>query len=361
MDHGKDQTATVTDNTDGVLAAQTSPVVVPIVSPHNFAKYFPDVSKVEVVGGQNFKRWQEHIFSALDMYGVASALTDSKPDESSSSTQQNQWVYANKVCKDTILSTLSNELFDVYCSNKKAKEIWDSLHAKYTAEDATKQKFVIGNFYKWEMTEDKDVKMQINEFHKLVEDLKSEKIILPEQFVAGMLIEKLPQSWSDYKQNLKHKQKQLSLDDLVKHIIIEDTNRKQSVFAKGKEITTNANLVEVKKSRNKNTRYEKEPGYNLKANNQTFKKKDDIIVAVISQVNIVASVNDRVIDSGATRHICANKTDFVSCTQVNEGEEVVYLGDSRTAQVLGKGKVLLKLTSGKTLALTEVQSENTST
>jgi hypothetical protein len=33
---------------------------------------------------------------------------------------------------------------------------------------------------------------------------------------------------------------------------------------------------------------------------------------------------------------------------------VVYLGDSRTANVLGKGKVFLKLTTGKTLALNGV-------
>jgi len=54
--------------------------------------------------------------------------------------------------------------------------------------------------------------------------------------MAGILIEKLTESWNDYKQNLKHKQKLLSLEDLVKHIIIEDTNRKQSYFARAKEI-----------------------------------------------------------------------------------------------------------------------------
>ncbi|WP_416557781.1 hypothetical protein, partial [Klebsiella pneumoniae] len=34
--------------------------------------------------------------------------------------------------------------------------------------------------------------------------------------------------------------------------------------------------------------------------------------------------------------------------------EVVYLGESRTTKVLGKGKLLLKLTSEKTLVLTDV-------
>lgn len=44
----------------------------------------------------------------------------------------------------------------------------------------------------------------------------------------------------------------------------------------------------------------------------------------------------------------------MSYTQVNEGEEVVYLGDSTTTQVLEKRNVLLKLTYEKMLALTEV-------
>ena len=45
---------------------------------------------------------------------------------------------------------------------------------------------------------------------------------------------------------------------------------------------------------------------------------------------------------------------FTSYTPIGDDEKVVYLGDSHTAQVLGKGKVMLKLTLGKTLALNEV-------
>ena len=77
------------------------------------------------------------------------------------------------------------------------------------------------------MVDNKDINLQINEYHKLLEELKAEKIELPEHFVAGLLIEKLPDSWSEYKQQLKHKQKQLSLGDLITHIIIEDTNCKE--------------------------------------------------------------------------------------------------------------------------------------
>ena len=57
------------------------------------------------------------------------------------------------------------------------------------------------------MVENKDIKLQINKYNKLLEELRAKKIELPEQFVVGLLIEKLPDLWSDYKQKLKHKHK----------------------------------------------------------------------------------------------------------------------------------------------------------
>jgi len=96
------------------------------------------------------------------------------------------------------------------------------------------------------MIEGKDIKIQINEYHKLIEDIKTESITLPDEFVSELLIEKLPQSWTDYKQQLKHKHKQMSLSDLITHIIIEDTNRKECVAAKAKTLFAKANVVEDK-------------------------------------------------------------------------------------------------------------------
>jgi len=159
-----------------------------------FAKPFSDVSKIKVFSGQNLQRCQERVSTLLDMYGVTYALTTSKPDTSSSGKQIEDWIHANKVCHHIMLSALSNNLFDVYCSYKEAKEIWGSLILKYIAEDVVRQRFVIGKYYRWEMIEDKDIKIQINEYHKLLEDIKAENIVLHDEFVSELLIEKLPQS-----------------------------------------------------------------------------------------------------------------------------------------------------------------------
>ena len=91
-------------------------------------------------------------------------------------------------------------MFDVYASYKEAKDIWDSLILKYITEDVVKQRFVIENYYHLEIIEGKDIKIQINEYHKLLEDIKAENIALLDEFVSELLIEKLPQSWTNYKQ-----------------------------------------------------------------------------------------------------------------------------------------------------------------
>ena len=80
---------------------------------------------------------------------------------------------------------------------------------------------------------------------------------------------------------------------------------------------------------------------------------DDMIVAVISQVNVVTSVTKWVVDSKAINHICADRSALTSYTVVGNGIEQVYLSDSRTTLVLGKIKVFLKPTSGKTLDLSD--------
>ncbi|KAB2007934.1 hypothetical protein ERO13_D10G060050v2, partial [Gossypium hirsutum] len=69
-------------------------------------------------------------------------------------------VFANKICVHTIISIISNERFGVYSLYKEAKEIWDSVITGYTTKHL-------------EMIEDKDIKVQINESHKLLEDFKS--------------------------------------------------------------------------------------------------------------------------------------------------------------------------------------------
>ena len=57
------------------------------------------------------------------------------------------------------------------------------------------------------MTEDRDVSSQIHDYHLLINDLAIEDIKLLKLFMVGYLVETLPRSWKDYKNNMKHKRK----------------------------------------------------------------------------------------------------------------------------------------------------------
>ena len=84
--------------------------------------------------------------SLLDIHGVAFALTEAQPTATTDVKTQESWQYANKVCQHTILQTFSKELFDVYCTCKKVKTIWEALTTKFTTKNATKQKFVVEKY-----------------------------------------------------------------------------------------------------------------------------------------------------------------------------------------------------------------------
>ena len=75
--------------------------------------------------------------------------------------------------------------------------------------------------------------------------------------MAGHLIETLPNSWKDYKNNIKHKRKQMSLEDVILHIRIEEQNWNKDKAEKVKELSSKAKVVE-EKPKPKNNRSRKQ-------------------------------------------------------------------------------------------------------
>ena len=78
----------------------------------------------------------------------------------------------------------------------------------------------------------------------VVNDQVTEDIKLPEPFVADYLIETLPNSWKYYKNSMKHKRKQMSQEDVMIHIRIEEQNKTRDKAERAKELSSKANVVE---------------------------------------------------------------------------------------------------------------------
>ncbi|XP_076918444.1 uncharacterized protein LOC143578863 [Bidens hawaiensis] len=135
------------------------------------------------------------------------------------------WDHSDFLCWNYILNGMVDVLYNVYCKAKTAKELWESLDRKYKTEDAGAKKFVVAKFLDFKMIDSKTVMSQVQELQVILHDVHAEGMSLSETFQVAAMIEKLPPSWVDFKNYLKHKRKEMTLEDLVIRLRIEEDNK----------------------------------------------------------------------------------------------------------------------------------------
>ena len=85
---------------------------------------------------------------------------------------------------------------DSYIRLLTEKDLWDALEAQYGVSDAGSELYVMEQFLDYRMVEDHSVMEQAHEIHTLAKDLrnysKESPCVLPDKFVAGGIISKLP-------------------------------------------------------------------------------------------------------------------------------------------------------------------------
>jgi hypothetical protein len=75
-----------------------------------------------------------------------------------------------------------------------AKTLWDCLNATYGASDAGKELYIMESFHDYKMDANKSIVEQAHEVQCLAKELELLKCGIPDEFVAGYIIAKLPSS-----------------------------------------------------------------------------------------------------------------------------------------------------------------------
>jgi hypothetical protein len=75
------------------------------------------------------------------------------------------------------------------------------------------------------MVDGKSMVTQAHEIQCIVKELRVLKIVIPDKFVAGGIIAKLPPSWRDFATALKHKTVHMSISDLIASLDVEKKAR----------------------------------------------------------------------------------------------------------------------------------------
>ena len=99
------------------------------------------------------------------------------------------------------------------------------MEKKYKTKDAGTKKFILGKLLNYKMVDSKTVLSQVQELQVILHEIQAEGMSVSESFQVAAIIEKLPPSWKDFKNYLKHKRKEMWLEDLIVRLRIEEENR----------------------------------------------------------------------------------------------------------------------------------------
>ncbi|KAL5749590.1 hypothetical protein ACOSP7_024193 [Xanthoceras sorbifolium] len=211
------------------------------------------MEKPEKFSGLNFKRWQQKMLFYLTTLNLARFLIEEAPKPNSDEldvqvlTAIDAWKHSDFLCRNYIMNGLSDSLYNVYATKKTAKELWESLDRKYKTEDAGAKKFIVGRFLDYKMVDSKTVISQVQELQVILHEIHSEGMILSETFQVAAVIEKLPPAWKDFKNYLKHKRKEMNLEELIVRLQIEEDN-KRSEKKGSSQYEAKTNVVELGKN-----------------------------------------------------------------------------------------------------------------
>ena len=140
---------------------------------------------------------------------------------------------ANNLFVGFIISNMSDGSVHMYIEETETKALWDGLVTKYDARDASNELYVMESFYDYRMVNNHSIVEQAHEVQVLVKELELLKCPIPDKFVAGRIIAKLPSSWRNFVTALKHKRQEISVENLIASLDVEEKARAKDASEKG--------------------------------------------------------------------------------------------------------------------------------
>jgi hypothetical protein len=116
------------------------------------------------------------------------------PEGNISDEDQRKFQEANDIFVGAVRNVLLDYLFDSVMHLRDTKALWDHMNATYGASDAGKELYTMESFNDYKMVANKSVVEQAHEIQRLAKELELLKCVLPDEFVAGCIIAKLPSS-----------------------------------------------------------------------------------------------------------------------------------------------------------------------
>ena len=146
--------------------------------------------------------------------------------------QEKAFREATTIFLGAVLSAIGNKLVDTYIHMGVAKNLWDALEVKFGATDAGSELYAMEQFHDYRMVDNRSVLDRAHEIQCIAKELELLKCELPDKFVVGCIIAKLPPSWRNFATSLKHLRREFSVEDVIGHLSVEQNSRAKDSHVK---------------------------------------------------------------------------------------------------------------------------------
>ncbi|WVZ69645.1 hypothetical protein U9M48_018404 [Paspalum notatum var. saurae] len=227
------------------------------------------------------------------------------------------------------------------------------LEAKFGESDAGGDPYIMESFHDFKMVNDKSIVRQAHDIRCIAKELEILKCSLPDPFVAGCIIAKLPSSWRSFATATKHKRTKISVEEPIASLDVEEKARAKDT--KGGEGHSVANTVRNRRNQGKGKGKFKP---NKTTNFKKKKNKAELPRFTCGELGHFSKDRPERADrrgkrggngqsSKTVNTVIASKTEIRDCS--------VLMGNGSAASVLGTGTVDPKFTSGKIVRVKNVR------
>ena len=319
--------------------------------------------------------------------GTVRALDGKYPDDMTSAEIEEM----DEKAHSAIQLSLDDKVLREVADEETAAGLWSKLESLYMKKSLTSRLYLKQRLYTLKMREGTPVQEHLDEFNKIVLDMKNLDIKLDDEDQALIVLCSLPASYENFVNSMLYGRESITLEDVkaslnsaelrtklngntsenkADGLFVRGRNKNRDKAPRGKSVGRSKSRPPGDKTNvecyycHKRGHYKSDCPVLKRKGKQHAQRQDVVNVAsedeskasdsVLTACSVVSLSDDVwILDSGASFHMCPNREWFTTYEKINGGS--VLMGNDAVCRVMGIGTVRIKCHDKVVRTLTEVR------